>query len=162
MKCWLISLTWLKCRKFPWKTSQLSHLIAHYSWPERHMRRKQREIKLLSRQFGSSPSLPGRKSRLVSFSENRAGPFELDYYSICVRGRKVYGEKMHQRTKGAAGQMTTLLARTMKRLPDFSKHTPAEFSISSPKLGCLLRTLQMSLLPSEGKVYKHLRFKKEE
>lgn len=41
---------------------------------------------------------------------------------------------MHQRTKDAAGQMTTLLVMMMKRLPDFSRHTPAEFRILYPKL----------------------------
>lgn len=40
-----------------------------------------------------SPSLTGRKTRLVGFSENRAGFFELDYYGISKKGTKVYGER---------------------------------------------------------------------
>lgn len=56
------------------------------------MRSKWREIKLLCSQFGLSPSLTGRKTRLVGFSENRAGSFELDYYAS-VRGTKVHGER---------------------------------------------------------------------
>lgn len=88
----------LKHRKFPWKIShRFSRLIAHYSWPERCVRSKRTEIKLLSSQLGPSPSLTGRTTRLVGFSENRAGSFELGYCGTCKRGTKVSGQRRRTR-----------------------------------------------------------------
>lgn len=155
----------LKHRKFPWKIShRFSRLIAHYSWPERRVRSKRREIKLLSRQLGPRPILTGRTTRLVGFSENRAGSFELGYCGTCKRGTEVSGQRRCTREQKEL---------PVSRQPSSLRPWEDPQASADTRLHSLLPYPQKQILPPEnfagsvlgssgGKEWKHLLSKKGE
>lgn len=97
----------------------------------------------------------------MGFSENWAGLFELDYYGICKKGTEVYSERRGIREQNKLPVRWQLSLLWWWRLPDFSRHTAAEFRVLYPKWNFAFLALYKGVC-YPAKEHKYLLFKKEE